>query len=235
MKKAISALTRGYKSLEGYKTLIQRNKAIKKFINLNNNIPLVLFHEGNIIKDHQDFIIDQSLGQKIEFVDISKSWFGGYEGMCRFNILELWEYLKEYDAVLRVDEDSIISKCPIDPFSLIGNNVFLKTVYWGESHSETNATFPQFLESLTGAKKEDFYNNKFPYTNLCLVLPSFWNEPSMNLLLQKIGTSPLQKINRWGDLPVLGSLLNIYASGRVGTLTGLEYTHLSHGFFIKSE
>jgi hypothetical protein len=56
----------------------------------------------------------------------------------------------------------------------------------------------------------------------------------MNLLIKSIAYSDLQLYNRWGDLPVLGSLLNIYAQDKVGHIEGLSYKHLSHDNYITS-
>lgn len=228
MKNAIVCLTRGYHNLRQYSNLIERNKAIKEFINKDNQYPLVIFHEGNIPEDHQDYITHFSEGQTIIFKDISEVWVGGYESMCRFQTIHIWEYCKEYDYIMRIDEDCIITQCITDPFSLVGDNVYLRSVYFAESHSETNATLPQRIEELTGVNRLEFYNDKFVYTNVGLGSVKFWLQPEMYRLIKEIGMCKEQLENRWGDLPVLGSLLNIYAKGKVGSLLGLKYRHYSH-------
>lgn len=228
---AIVSLTRGYKKLEQYDTLIERNRAIREHILSKWQYPVILFHEGNIPKDHQDHIKIHS-AMDIEFIDISSTWQGGYEGMCRFQMLDLWEWCKDYEYIMRIDEDCIITECSVNPFE-IGENVYSTPIYWGESHSETNATLPQFIEELTGFPSDKFYNNKFPYTNIGVAKVKFFN----GFLLDKLTTianTPLQRANRWGDLPVLGSLLNCYAYGRVSMMQGLTYKHLSHGFTISN-
>lgn len=236
MNNVIYALTRGYNTLDGYNWLIQRNDAIYEHITYKWDIPLVLFHEGNIPEHHQQHINERYKGNPIKFVNIAEVWTFGYEGMCRFNILESWKFLSEYDLALRIDEDCIISKCETNPFELIKEDeVYLKSVYWGESHSETNATLPQFIEFLTGTNPEKFYNHKFPYTNVGLARVSFFTQPPINILIHTIGTSELQRINRWGDLPVIGSVLNIFAKNNVGTLTGLSYHHISHNTIIECQ
>lgn len=231
---SIIALTRGYETLDRYNDLIERNKSIFRFL---PKYPLILFHEGNISLKHQYHIREKSPNESIEFINISEVWNKdySYESMCRFYAYHVWNYLSDYDYVLRVDEDCIIEKLESDTFETIEENVYLKSKYWGESHTETNATLPQKIEELTGVKKEEFYNNKFPYTNIGLSSVNFWLEPELNAILKKIAISPDQTINRWGDLPVLGSLLNIYAIGRVGTIQGLTYKHLSHGNIVISE
>lgn len=235
MKNAIVCLTRGYGNTGAYGWLIQRNKAIKEHINKENKYPLLIFHEGNIPEDHQKFIKEHSDGQNLEFIDISATWSGGYEGMCRFQTYDLWNYCAGYDNIMRIDEDCLILECPNDPFDLIvGDNVYLRSVYFAESHSETNATLPQRIMGLTGENPDEFYNNKFVYTNVSVSNVTFWLRPEMNRILKEIAYSEAQRANRWGDLPVLGSLLNIFAKGKVGHIEGLKYKHISHNNIIHS-
>ena len=54
MKCAIVGLIRGYDWWFRYKTLIKRNNLIHKHFNYKYNYPLILFHEGNITKKHQE-------------------------------------------------------------------------------------------------------------------------------------------------------------------------------------
>lgn len=58
MKNCIYALTRGYKNLDDYKILIDRNISIEKNLSsyLDENVDYILFHEGNILDDHQKYI-----------------------------------------------------------------------------------------------------------------------------------------------------------------------------------
>src|SRR5688572_18984280 len=141
----IACLTRGYTELEQYNALVQRNKAIAEHINKGRKTVLVIFHEGNITDEQMNYITAHSEGQIVSFKNISDVWIGGYEGMCRFYTYDFWNYFNDDDLVLRIDEDCHVSKCVTDPFSMIGDNVYLRSVYWAESHSETNATLPGFI------------------------------------------------------------------------------------------
>lgn len=230
LNNAIVCLTRGYKSNSMYLSLIVRNQKIEEF--LGNKYPLIIFQEGNITTEQQDYIKSKTPNLQINFVDISDIWAGGYEGMCRFQTYDLWNICSNLDYIMRIDEDCHLKTCEIDPFSVIGDNVYLRSVYFAESHSETNATLPQKIKQLTGAEPLEFYNDKFVYTNVSLSSVKFWLDKIE--MLKEIATCKEQRDNRWGDLPVLGSLLNIYAKGRVGYMPGLSYSHLSHGNIIVS-
>src|SRR5688572_10524135 len=134
--RVITALTRGYKDAAGYDRLIDRNIAIDKFL---GKYPLVLFHEGDITGRQQRYIQERTPNLSISFLDIADRWEGGYEGMCKFHMWDMWEVCQHYEMVLRIDEDCVITEMVEDPFEMMGDNVYLKSCYWAESHSETNA------------------------------------------------------------------------------------------------
>jgi hypothetical protein len=232
MKNAIVCLTRGYQSLDQYNQLIRRNISILNRV--YDKHPLIFFHEGNITSDHQEYIRSHTPSLNITFIDISHCWAGGYEGMCRFNMVDLWDECEKLglDYILRIDEDCEIYQMPNDPFEIIRGNDILRSCYFDESHSETNATLPQVIEQLTGKNRSEFYNTKFLYTNVYLSSVKFWNRPEVMDILSQIAFHPLQRSMRWGDLPVLGSLANIYA--KVGVIDGLVYRHLSHDMTISA-
>lgn len=233
--KAIVCLTRGYVELSKYNDLILRNTAIFKNINYNLKYPLLIFHQGNITPAHQEHIKQHGFGQDIQFINISDNWYGGYEGMCRFQMYDIWTYCQDYEYILRIDEDCIIQKILYDPFDQIEfhDKHYLTSVFWSESHSETNATLPAFIQKITGSPDQSFYNDRYPYTNVCIARVSFIN--TLMPLLKQIAESKLQRKNRWGDLPVMGSLLNLYAGDKVGTMSGLSYYHSSHNVSINCE
>ena len=232
MKNAIIVLTRGYHEDHKYLDLIERNKSIEKF--LGHKYPLIFFHEGNISPYHQSMIRNCNPKLEMAFVDISNCWSGGYEGMCRFNTFDIWNECDKLglDYILRIDEDCQIYQMPNDPFEIIRGNDILRSCYFDESHSETNATLPQVIEHWTGVERKEFYNTKFLYTNVYLSSVKFWKDPVLNAILKNIAYSDEQRANRWGDLPVLGSLANIYA--KVGVIDGLVYRHLSHNMTISA-
>lgn len=227
---AIVCLTRGYQDINKYDTLITRNGLIKTFF--GDKYPVLIFHEGNISK-HQQQGISKRSHMELKFIDISSVWTGGYEGMCRFYAYDIWEQCKDYDYILRIDEDCHLKMVSQDPFENIEDNVYLKSCFFAESHTETNATLPEAIEKLTGASRERFYNDRFVYTNVGLSSVKFWRTGYVAEVLYMLATSPAQRINRWGDLPLLGSLLNIYAPDQIGTLTGMSYSHLSHDNVIE--
>lgn len=250
MKIAIVALTRGYpENINLYKTLITRNEAIFKKINQFRDVPadLILFHEGNISKNDQKFI-NSKLSNKIIFKDVSKYFkvpelvleeeekFNlGYRLMCRFNMLHLWDEVSEYDYILRVDEDIEITKFNPNIFEYMEekNIVYMTGRFSKEIHGNTNKTLPYFLIEKTDMNVDKIYNHKFPYTNLYISKVDFWKQDSVYQLLKLIALSNYQLIYRWGDIPVLGGILN-FKNEKINLFPHLEYKHISHDLVIKN-
>uniref|UniRef100_A0A6C0CPK0 Nucleotide-diphospho-sugar transferase domain-containing protein n=1 Tax=viral metagenome TaxID=1070528 RepID=A0A6C0CPK0_9ZZZZ len=69
-KNCVYALTRGYTNTSRYESLLKRNKYIEENVVCGDyHVDHILFHEGNITKEHQDYIqSDTSL--KLTFIDI---------------------------------------------------------------------------------------------------------------------------------------------------------------------
>ena len=75
---------------------------------------IILFHEGNISDKDQNYIINNTNGQ-IYFVDVHEVFniypgIDGYKIMCKFQMYYLWDYVSDYDYVIRIDEDIFIEK-----------------------------------------------------------------------------------------------------------------------------
>lgn len=225
---AIVCLSKGYSSLNEYDELISRNISILKYIGKEYSI--IIFNEGNIPFEHKEYILKSTPELSIEFIDISKDWIlkYPYSSMCRFFSYHVWNYCKEYEYVMRIDTDCEIIEANNIFSNLEKQNVYYKTITWPweESHEMTNQTLPNFIESITGSSKNSFYHT-FPYTNVYLSKVSFWLDKEINDLLKKVCLSEDQLIYRWGDLPILGSFLNIFSNNKVGTLS-LKYKHKSH-------
>lgn len=250
MKNVIFALTRGYPhDLSKYENLIKRNFSIyENIINKQETpIDMLLFHEGNISINDQEYINSKN-EHKIIFKDVSKYFqkvdlkfadtekFNlGYRLMCKFNMYHLWNEISEYDYALRVDED--INIATFDPFVfeyMKKNKVdFLVGRYSKEIHKVTNNTLPNFLIKNTTLDVSKVYNHRFPYTNLYATSVKFWLDAEVQNLLKMIATSNEQIIYRWGDIPVLGVILN-HKNIDIKLFHKLEYNHISHNFKIKN-
>jgi hypothetical protein len=239
---AIVCLTRGYSDARSYSRLIVRNQQIYREIKAKRvaegipELPLVIFHEGNIDEAAQAHILRNERNARVMFVDAATTFAPsqarggaiGYEMMCRFYAYWIWEYCQNLEFIIRIDEDIYLRRFPYRITALPHPLVALKAVGIPESHGPTNATLPGVLESLTGVSRHVFYRDNFPYTNVWISQVGFWRSEQVASALRPVSLSEEQITNRWGDLPIVGSLLNIYAPTRVGTIPDLDYFHLSH-------
>jgi len=231
-KIAIVCLLRYYDTFSGYTEIISRNHSIIKYI--GTDIPILIFNEGTISPQCEEYISKSTPELKISFIDIKKDWNFKYPyaSMCRFFSYHIWNYCKDYEYIMRIDTDCEIIESQNIFCNLYDNNVYYNTVFWpwGENHEMTNSTLPKFIESITDVDKNIFYN-KFPYTNVYLSKVNFWLDYNINNILKKICLSDFQLTNRWGDLPILGSMLNIFAKDDIGTLQ-IKYKHKSHNCIV---
>ena len=249
---AVVLLTRGYKNKEKYEDLINRNKSLEQFY--NNNISYLVFHEGNINEDHQNYIQSNTI-IPLKFVNVKDSFkkktmsfttktakYGiGYRNMCNFWICDFWKYVEEYDKILRIDEDCIYESDYNKVFDILDNNKVC--VYGGWEKDQIyccmgmNKFIVDFLNNngINAKKKNDNIQLEGPYTNVIgfnLILLR------NNDILQKY-LIELKKINkiythRWGDLSLWGEILDyMYEEDDHIHSENIVYYHGSHGRQIK--
>lgn len=239
---AIFGLTRGYPNEpKKYDDLIKRNNLIYKNINskLVNPYKMIIFHEGNITISDQKYIQSNSpeILKFINIFDLFEKYkkFEGYKIMCKFQMYYVWEYLRDYEYVIRVDEDVFVHGFKVNTIEMmIKNNIYFsysKLSY--ESHVPTNSTLPEYIKNIYNLKNTYFYNHLFPYTNFYVTRTDIWLNPKINLIIKNIAQSDLQGEYRWGDLPVLGCILNIEKI-KAKRIKKLSYLHESHNSYVKS-
>ena len=248
MNAAIVALTRGYPDNKShYDKLIKRNQSIfENIVSLRSTpIDMVLFHEGNISLEDQQYI-ESFYPETIKFKDVSKYFQKsslklrgeekfplGYRQMCRFNMFHIWEEVKDYSYILRIDEDIEILNIDPNAFEYMKANEihYMTGRFTKETHRLTNITLPNYLIENTDMDVKKIYNHKNPYTNLYASSVSFWRTPEIYSILKKIALTDSQIINRWGDHTVQGLLLN-HTSEKIYLFPKLEYMHISHSNLI---
>ena len=66
--------------------------------------------------------------------------------MCRFNTFYIWSYVKDFDYILRVDEDCLIEQFDENQFDIMYkyNIDFCVSQYSIETHSYTTAHYLVF-------------------------------------------------------------------------------------------
>jgi len=250
---AIVLLSRGYPDIQYYQSLINRNSHIYHYFNkrFDNKFPLIIFHEGNITEEHQTIITNAGFGQTIKFVNIGDSFkwpenipmhtmqdsgfHPGYRLMCRFNCYQIWDYVKEYDYIMRIDEDTYIGPLGYDVFEYMANNSmdYLVSRFCEETHKLTNTTIPDFAHELLGDRWTiDMYDQHdmwVPYSNLYVAKTSLFLQDDVQQFLKSLTKNPMFLTHRWGDHVVMGIVLKAFSSKeKVSHIHDFSYMHGSH-------
>uniref|UniRef100_A0A6C0D884 Uncharacterized protein n=1 Tax=viral metagenome TaxID=1070528 RepID=A0A6C0D884_9ZZZZ len=260
-KTAVVVLTRGYNNLQQYNTLIQRNISIvKKMGNMFNKIDILIFHEGNILVSHQQFISKFTPLLNIKFIYIkehafkddkktisffepTKSFGLNYRHMCSFWFVDFWNYVKEYDMILRIDEDCIIDFNIPELFFVLQN----KSVVYGEwtrdkdfvTYGLNNYTKKFIGEHIHKNANKPIFNHipSGPYTNVFgLNLKILRENRLIQNYIQKIKDSNFIYIFRWGDLPLWGEALFYFCDPeQYYRFEKIKYFHGSHNYYVGSK
>lgn len=248
--RAIVGLVRGYRDLARYDDLIARNRAIHEQINAkrDHHYPLILFHEGNIPEDHRRHILARERNARVLFVDVSdhfqfpggighddmvERWPDGYRFMCRFNSRGIFDLLRSFEMVMRVDEDCILEGVAQDPFDQLAasGQVFATVDYFNEEHYLTQLTLPGAMADILSAQALPVPDlramlRRAAYTNLYVTETAFWHRADVRSFTQRLVDHPNFLRFRWGDAPVIGCALHLFAE-RFGLLP-IRYLHGSH-------
>lgn len=241
MKTAIFCLTRGYPHPFMYSRLVARNNSIEKFIGGSSD--LVMFHEGNIHAEHQRIIEAETPALKLKWIQIPFQFprdvplphetistfhdgrcYPGYHVMCEFHTCDVWNHLKGYDVVLRIDEDCILeSEKWAGVFECVSPEVPYRTPMFDvETHELTNITLPEWLGEDAG-----FYDQTMPYTNVFVTRMDVWTREDVRAWIERVRESRGCIKYRWGDHVLHSVILKKFGIGH-GTMDGYNYYHGSH-------
>jgi hypothetical protein len=144
--------------------------------------------------------------------------------MFEFHTCDVWDHLKEYDVVLRIDEDCILeSEKWADVFTCVSPDVPYRTPMFDvETHELTNATLPVWL-----GEDAPFYNQTMPYTNVFVTRMDVWNREDVRAWIERVRESRGCIKYRWGDHVLHSIILKKFGIGH-GTMDGYNYYHGSH-------
>ena len=269
-KIAIVTLTRGYESLEDYDMLIQRNNSIHDTI--MNDIELqydnIIFHEGNIPESHREYIASKSnititfldvknSGRKNAFNDsknkinmelcppteLSNRFTLGYKHMCHFWAIDFFDYLSEYEYIIRIDEDVIIKEFhPSIMQTLVDNNVKFAVPFMCNFLDDPGVIvgmekmMTEFYTKNNFVPKTKFQNIFAPNTNFMILnLEYFKNHNLVQKFLKEVDDSHGIYSNRWGDATTWGIIIYALIDEPIYVLDMIEYYHGSHGHHINKK
>jgi glycosyltransferase involved in cell wall biosynthesis len=158
--------------------------------------------------------------------------------MCRFYTLQVYDYVKEYDYILRLDDDSYIeSPIRYDLFDLMRDEDFDYGYIHKEmdSHAETVATLPKFTRRYIREQGVDVHcamndiDALYYYTNFTVTRVAFWGQPEVQAYLRAVDQSLGIYQYRWGDHIIQTHALKMFSRPeRIYHFQDFKYTHGSH-------
>lgn len=256
-KVAVVVLTRGYTNIHQYDSLIKRNISIAKNIGVGvPPIDIVIFHEGNITPEHQQYIAKFTPSLKLIFTCIKEHAFKeekkeiqmyeptrkfglNYRHMCSFWFVDFWNYVQDYDMILRVDEDCIINFQIPELFYMLHDKA---AVYgsWIKDHSFVTRGLNQFTQqfirntipNVTGPVLQ--HNPSGPYTNVIgFNLTMLRENTLLQKYIQQVAASNNIYIFRWGDLPLWGEAFFYFCKPTTYIKSDrIKYFHGSHNTYV---
>ncbi len=244
-KWAIVALTRS-----GRKDLPRRNELIFNMIQKygnNRDITIIMFSEEQITNNEiQKWQNQFGKLATVKYIDTSSNGFlntnekFGYKYMCKFFMLDIYEYLKPYDYYLRCDTDCYITKLDYDIFDWVEKN---KVEYaYGirklEAHGPTKNTLPKWVDSYMSEHSitpKSLMNYPLStcfnfYNNFHIAYVPFFNRKDVKDFLLAVNSSGNVLAHRWGDSTIQAYAVRLFMNTeKIKQVPNFEYIHGSHG------
>lgn len=261
LKIAIGCLLKGYQKLSGYDDFLRRSKSV--LANLKHNetdavISHIIFHEGNIGSSHQDYLKEKSsidfvfINVEAEFIwtDVSESEFcysttlsdsfsSGYKSMCRFWFDGFIRYTQDYNYLVRIDEDCVLYKSSITDIinEMDSSQASYATPFiYGVDDSLVTVGLREFITKFQDDNLlERVYDPSFnPYTNVSFFnIAKISNNRMFASFSESVHKSGCIFINRWGDLPLWGCVLQTcFSRTDILICSQFKYFHSSIGDLV---
>jgi len=255
-KIAVGVLTRGYTNIQKYSSLIKRNISIANHLGFLN-IDILIFHEGNILPIHQEYIMKFTPKLQLKFICIKEHAFKddkknisfyeptnsfglNYRHMCSFWFIDFWKFVEDYDYILRIDEDCIIDFDIPEFFMLLQNKIAIYGL-WSRDHEYVthglNLFTKNFLKENMNLKNSIIdHSPSGPYTNVFgLNLRLLRENINVQKYIEKVKKTDYIYIYRWGDLPLWGEVLFYFCNPKMYMkYDRIKYFHGSHNAYVGS-
>jgi alpha 1,2-mannosyltransferase len=226
-------------------TLLEKNWPLTQL-----GIPKVIFHEHGFKHEYKRLIqkkfhvrfIEIELKPQIsiipEFED-KLNYSIGYRNMCQFFHSEFYKYLDGYDWFMRLDTDSyIIDKIQYNLFQYLETNnkvygYIAEIPEWDLSSKNLDVWFESFTEELgikTEFYKEIIKDGKFTYkhfyNNFEIINRKYFEDPTVDYIIDKVNKSGNIYRWRWGDHIVRTLILSLcYKKDQIHRFQDIGYHH----------
>jgi hypothetical protein len=275
-KGCIVMLAFGFEDLAKYnKTMLVRNKSVRDYMYsgaLEEDV--IIFHEGNILDNHQTYIQSATPDMPIRFENISavfkdfrvvhntlcppsilsdqKNTPPGYNSMCYFWFVAFRDYVKDYDWLIRIDDDCVLYRDVRNNIQLLHNtSLHFASPSWLDLSRGHQSKYDRISEKAGGpegivvrglrkltvafAKRHNYSRPikswKAPYTNVMYVdLNWLRNSTIISSFTQAVVDTGCIYGNRWGDMPLWGAALLLAHEPQSQFV--FPYYHGSHNTYV---
>ena len=261
-KKAIVTLVKNNPSVEHNwerNFIILRNNSISKYLN-SEDIDLIIFHENDFTDDYKKFIKNFSpisVQPNIKFIevpdfrpteeefDILKTKvrdpniiYTGYSSMCKFWAYGFLEYTKDYDKIVRIDDDCVALSNIDVIFKKLEEKLLVFPYLSGEDCREYQMEYiNKFFSELHPIKNFKAIVDKrieVPYTNFCgFNLQKIRKNKHFFYFFKWLEENNLIYLHAWQDAALWGILIKHLLDEKDWMeMNSAKYIHLSHLSFV---
>lgn len=207
---------------------MKRNSYLHQYA---SDFAIIIFHE-RMPGWHRDLICRAFRNTQITWIDVCNLFQNdvpGYNCMCHFHAIDCWQYLKDFDIAVRIDEDVYIKsdityeydKCYSDGLSIGFHNT------QKDYHRKTFDTFPQFFQQYAFDNYGKIVNGHKPRTHYCSHFCTYnvkwWLQDKVQEYLMACSNGI--KKYRWGDYVIQSGAIDLF-NGKVQRFN-TQYHHLS--------
>jgi hypothetical protein len=230
-------------------TMRKRNALLARYLSRHpsneNNVSILIFSESTFEnRTYEEWDNDFKNVTRVQFIDTSSLGFNrkdrfGYHYMCKFFMLDIYEFLKPYDYYWRLDGDCFLLKLNFNIFDWMKNSSieYAYATKGVEQHKQTKETLPPWLLNYTNQCAiipTALLDNPLDapvhfYNNFHLGSVAFFQRPDVQHFLLSVNDSGYLTTHRWGDAPLQGYAVRLFMDPKaVQKVPGLEYVHGSH-------
>lgn len=203
----------------------------------------IAFHEGNVPPMIQVNLVERL---KVKFVDLRDhggfviprntttfpvrtrgAYAIGYRHMCRFFALQWMHIMRNYEIVMRIDEDVMVHRMERNPFQHMkahSDVVYAYALETKEGHDETVQTMQIWMDRYTNRMGRGRIDVRYMYfTNVFLSRVDWWLRDDVQRFLRDVDDSQNIYRHRWGDAPIQSTALKLLLAKTA--LFQVDYSH----------
>lgn len=253
-KTAIATLVRRAETLVDLMPLVERTVALREHCDLRD-VDLLVFYERGTVRKPLRAAVDTAVGLPLRWTEVYPflpspsvvepvpDCFGwGYRHMCQFWFCTFWDYVLEYDVLVRVDDDCVTRSDLLRALTAPLSDELLVTYgMWFPDTAWVTVGMTDFFNARCAVQRAErpctcglepgrctCTGVAGPATQVMAAnLAGLRREPATRRLVDAVLASGRCLSHRWGDAPLWGELLTRELPTRHRLVGGVQYVHRS--------